>query len=136
MSVDNVAEKYPGLQQYRVCQSKAFVQGIMGCGVGASAGFAGSILYHSKFPGASKHTAVVLSIACGVATGYIIASVATQRCRDMWVDIASEIQRVPSSEDTFSNSFKPSSQNKVNDLRQALELGLDFKVQKNDYEDS
>ncbi|XP_071947891.1 transmembrane protein 141-like [Antedon mediterranea] len=125
---DSVAEKYPGLQEYTVCQSKAFVQGILGCVVGASAAYTGSILFRRRFPIASKHTAVVLSIVCGVTSGYIITSIATQKCQNMWVNLANDAQQV--------NSHKIKEHTKIQALRKALESDRPAEVHKNKYGDS
>ncbi|XP_039362450.1 transmembrane protein 141 [Mauremys reevesii] len=81
---DTVAAKHPGLQEYAVCQSHAFMKGIGTFITGIGAAFVLQKLINKKLPYPLQWN-VLLSVVAGSAASYAVTRVETQKCSNLWI---------------------------------------------------
>ncbi|XP_077987166.1 transmembrane protein 141-like [Glandiceps talaboti] len=92
------AKKYPGLDNYATCQSKAFVIGMSTSVVGAGAGYSVFKYLQSRYRIPVKFN-IAFAAGGAIIVGYIAASTATKQCQKMWLLDAERQGKV--SEDRF-----------------------------------
>uniref|UniRef100_A0A8C0IK24 Transmembrane protein 141 n=1 Tax=Chelonoidis abingdonii TaxID=106734 RepID=A0A8C0IK24_CHEAB len=83
---DTVAAKHPGLQEYAVCQSHAFMKGIGTFITGIGAAFVLQKLINKKLPYPLQwNSCLLVLLVAGSAASYAVTRVETQKCSNLWI---------------------------------------------------
>ncbi|XP_052581233.1 transmembrane protein 141 isoform X1 [Peromyscus californicus insignis] len=81
---DAVAAKHPGLEEYAVCQSNAFMKGVFTLVTGTGATFGLQLFIKRKFPYPVQWSFLVAAVVGSVAS-YRVTRTESQKCRDLWL---------------------------------------------------
>ncbi|XP_006863861.1 PREDICTED: transmembrane protein 141 [Chrysochloris asiatica] len=81
---DAVAAKHPGLGEYAVCQSSAFLKGLLTFVAGTGTALGLQMLVHRKYPYHLKWT-VLVAVVTGSVASYGVTRVETQKCSNLWL---------------------------------------------------
>ncbi|XP_051022266.1 transmembrane protein 141 [Acomys russatus] len=82
---DTVAAKHPGLEEYAVCQSNAFMKGVFTLVTGAGATFfCLQMFIKRRFPYPVQWSFLVSAVVGSVAS-YRVTRMESQKCSDLWL---------------------------------------------------
>ncbi|PIK43035.1 putative transmembrane protein [Apostichopus japonicus] len=78
---EHTASKYPGIGNYATCQSRAFVQGLLGMVVGGGTGLLSTFAAQQFFPSLPSRYNVFYVTGVAVLAGYLVTARASRKCQ-------------------------------------------------------
>lgn len=103
---EHTASKYPGIQNYAECQSKAFVQGLLGMAVGGGTGAIATFAAERSFPKFPSRYNVFYITGAAILAGYLVTARASRICQKTLVQ--SQLDKNRSDQDFVSASRESS----------------------------
>lgn len=107
---EHTASKYPGIGNYATCQSRAFVQGLLGMIVGGGVGAVATFAFQRYIPHFPARYNVFYVTGAAVLSGYIVTAQASRKCQRKLVQsqhekIAADRQNLANLETNGSDSL-------------------------------
>ncbi|XP_070531926.1 transmembrane protein 141-like [Ptychodera flava] len=109
---DETAKKYPGLEGYTACQSRAFVFGMCSTALGAGVGYSSHLFLKGRFAIPAKFN-IVFAAGTAALFGYIATSVSSKQCQENWLRTAESQGKMTASKLQFLQAQKSLQENSI-----------------------